>query len=373
MKIFGFLSFGNPLKNHVWSHLSLNRSFPTEVSIPEMSATGMDDRVVLEEQVYVNALDCIIRKQFYPELGRDPIVASTVPEHLLKLSLRQFLDNYTSEDNDALNQSIEQIKQKHREKYKWMHKESAPMLEYRDSQTVHLIEANKTIPKSSLMFHPTTDHSKTGLPLLIKNVSDSQVGELVRVANTRFPDEFDAKASSEDEPVRIYGGLKKTDYQLLLTPQVEKTSRFDDHPKSSQISVTSVGNQDESRNFIVPEAPRKEQIARRLAEKATKRKIQQVTPSPSYSTPSSRTPLTNRPGLHTPGLSSSSRSRRTRTEDFSPAAQRLLHLQQPRTPSLSTPMMSTPTTSFPSPMVPSRYHLKTSGSSNPPPLETPKL
>jgi hypothetical protein len=123
------------------------------------------------------------------------------------------------------------------------------------------------------------------------------------VENTKFPEDHFERlqemfASSAKDPL-IYGGIKKSEYNLLLTPKHE------------------------SKEFKIPQPTNKEKVARQLGDQA-KKSLSQKTPF----TPS--TPM--------PQASSfpQQQQRRRRLEDFSPAAQRFIASSTPL-PSFQTP------------------------------------
>jgi hypothetical protein len=238
-------------------------------------------KTVLSEESFVSALDIIIRRQFYPELGIDPqLLALAHPQAIQAKSLDEFLSRFTSEDNAALSSAIDQMKTAHRQKYYWIDAEKSKLrLLQKDEHDKQ--QCIRYVPRNALMFPPS---SSSDLSTTTAAAAVVEIGSDINLENTRFPDahfemlrEMFVSNSSAKECL-IYGGRKKSEYRLLLTP--------------------------DTGGFRIPEPRKRDEVARVLADKAKRSLEQTVTPTPLERS-----------------------SRRRRLEDFSPAAQRLLRKQ----------------------------------------------
>lgn len=259
---------------------------------------------ILSEEAYISALDLIIRRDYYPQLGQDPALLALAPPLALNMTLTNFLDTYTSQDNHALQVSMQTLREKHRNKHYYIDAieaatrrlaNSVPMISHSTHlQLPHHVASGAYQPKNHLMF-PASSASKSPDIIHAKVIhSNTRLYQLAAAQEDTTP---------SDRETVIYGGLKKTDYQLLLTPKVEKTSRFE------SIDVPQQHIQDVSdREFKVPAPSQRDELARKLAEKTKRRRALAASATPAVT---SFTP------------------RRRKLEDFSPAAQKLL-----RTPSM---------------------------------------
>lgn len=290
------------------------------------SGRSPSGKLILDEETYIDHLDFIISRDFFPDLIRDK--ESSVKTDL---SLSQFFARYVSEDNASFERTMEDIKKKHKEKYYWLdavevHKRL--LLEYenadsgksnhRDKSPSGYQEKDLSVcpvrnsliqysAKNTLMFPPKTRSSKPALSR--KNSSQ------IRYENTRFQESTRSSFNFNFSSILSRNSSKK-EMALLQTPTPQLSELggaafttwgevFASPMEIDEDGVNTLNSSSFRSPFYLPEAPIGEDIVRKLSEKSSRNS--RDTPSSSFSEP-------RRPEGH----------RRQKLEDFSPAAQRLL-------------------------------------------------
>lgn len=275
-------------------------------------------KVVLEEDAYVGAVDAIIKRDFFPDLLPDN---APVPD----ARLNEFVATHTSEDNASFNDIIDRQNAALREGTRWMDAKSdgvrraadlrdrlqLPAAHDDDDPRPKCLEFGAYQPQNALMFNASTEH-----PHVIVDRGDRVAPENTRLRESCSSSMSDATSATIDSGVQD-GSATPTirGYKPVRAPVYEP----DKVPITTwgRVAGTPVqlddGDQEQAavRGFRVPDAPDRERIARRLGQAAAKsiakrQRDRSWTPSPRLT----RTPST------------------PRAVQMSPAARRLLSKRQ---------------------------------------------
>ncbi|GJJ72964.1 protein DGCR14 [Entomortierella parvispora] len=301
------------------------------------------------------------------------------------MSLDQFQAMYTSEDNASFNEILEKVNARKQEEYNWMHsleQKSILLIEHQregrelpdtsgtieDKSKLQLMLADKrsgVIPtwgykaKNTLMYQPDglgsdlNDRIIRGNPKEISHANTAFQGTDLLVVNQAAAAKFDPtpflKAGVTDSPkVNGYGFVSSTPTPCMSElgddPDMMTWGTIEDEPLliSSGISASDAAPSP----FRIPETPRRELIAQKLSDKASKSfRNNSTLRAQVFSTPSAgalelhdavfggsnATPKFNSPqgavsspSSNKPYARMSSPSPRVRAGMLSPAAQRLL-------------------------------------------------
>lgn len=237
--------------------------------VTEVEEQKRQPKQVLEEEDYVEKLEAIIERNYFPELPQlradlgvesKPLPdASTLPK-----TIGKFLSKFTSEDNESFEQLVEANDVKHRSQNPWLYKDERSLCEGSKQQlALPSIEKQAAIEssnkssttiawpyknKNSLMYYPegAKQQLKPGSSVALENTRLSQ--DLLDKQASALP-----AVSSNEESLDING------YYLIPptpTPQVSSTPL---HPSTPQ--------------FRLPEVSSREQLALSLAEERSKKKM----------------------------------------------------------------------------------------------------
>ncbi|KAL9642116.1 hypothetical protein ABK040_007121 [Willaertia magna] len=308
-----------------------------------------DKKIILAEEDYVNSIEYLIRRDFFPNL---PLPICNNENELTKLSLDDFLNNYTSEDNASFNEIMERWKKKNEKQLEYMYERNnvSNKLQLIKTKTLAITQQvdKSNLYKNSLM------HIPSGIPSIdsIKENTD------IKYINTRVSKEVienqDKKRKLKettttvdldnlpDDPKTALDKIQSKLYSLSSssndnvnnnTPliqgyKLERTPIINPEEKSIMTWGTI-----ESTPFRIPPTPKREELANKLAERASKsiRKRELLNNNSIRSNSLTPSPFS------TPGSSSSVNNIQTKFQNLSSAAKQLAlkHLRNKAMSSLS--------------------------------------
>ncbi|EFC42023.1 predicted protein [Naegleria gruberi] len=350
--------------------LSSTRKFSTPSSLLSLAHYEQEDvvlrskdgKIILSEEEYIKKVDYIIKRDYYPNLLSD----SERKEN--KMSLDQFLNKYTSEDNASFSEIMEEWKIRNKKLIEKIYDKNAQsnvnrlvlpienvnnsiksitsakdeklMLEHIDDYDNHIIAYSDETTlekrlqidedeevekyKNSLMFYPAGikrssepsnkiikhNGTRVSAQVITKNESLRTIQE-----QKHFDLDEDPKSVLEKISQQINNSMTVNGHMLEQTPII--------HPSESAEIMT--WGTIESSPFRVPETPQREAISQKLAATASKniRKRESMTPNQTYNY--SRTPTSTR-SFSTPNTPLSSPFQKPLTQQYqslSEAAQKL--------------------------------------------------
>ncbi|KAG0203123.1 DiGeorge syndrome critical region protein 14 [Mortierella sp. GBA30] len=293
---------------------------PARVDIGDATPTWQDDRSTKLNKGEIDDLTSETPSE--STLGRDRVVSSLPAETNTidtSLSLDQFQARYTSEDNASFNEIIEKINARKKEKYRWMYDQENKSLKLieggptpdqkllrqsgevgdmekgalvstkEEATNLSLVSTEKSgvIPtwgykaKNTLMYFPeglgTELEEKLirGNPKEIVHKNTGFQGQDLLVVNQAAASKFDPdpylKGKSTDSPkVAGYGFVSSTPSpsmsQMGDDPEMMTWGTIEDEPLLISSGIDASGPSP----FKLPPTPRRELIAQKLSEKASK-------------------------------------------------------------------------------------------------------
>ncbi|KAI7851317.1 nuclear protein DGCR14 [Circinella umbellata] len=228
----------------------------------------------------------------------------------LDLSLDQFQSLYTSEDNSSFTEILDRTNAKRREKYKWLlDKEKAPMLTHEEKKMIEHATTPATwkyTAKNALMYIP----NGTGESLL--NEADSRApAKAINYTNTQFkvPElPTSRRTNTTDQAVTTtpwqnlsgvgddgesvysdansdYRGYRLVDSTPTLTPSRIGTPLMTwGDIEGTPLLITS-GSETPGPRFSLPKESRREQLGKKLSEKASRAHRKRVSENVLRGTP----------------------------------------------------------------------------------------
>lgn len=224
-------------------------------------------KVVLEEDDYVDKLDRIIRRDFFPDLV-DPTDDDTAPS----MRVNEFIANHTSEDNASFHEILDRNNADIEARMPWIDartdgerrandlRERLNLTESDDPRPKHL-DLLGYQPKNSLLFNAETEHTHV--------IIDR--GDRINHRNTRIT--YDGLSSLSDISA-MTSSTTTTDgngtpcirgYKLIKSPVGDESisSKMRHLPMDESERIPK-------REFRVPDLPPREKIARSLGQAASK-------------------------------------------------------------------------------------------------------
>lgn len=182
----------------------------------------------LQEEEYIEALSTIIKRDYFPDL------LETEPDS--NLTVDEFHEKYTSEDNVSFSLLMEETIKKQREKMSWMYQNS---IEYQERKQLEQKALETWKPQPRLMLPPT----------IIKK-------RIVNAAATRFK----SIITEPKTPIQV------DEYGLVsMNPEIES------EPATPMMTWGAIGTPiriDETPlRYRVPETPRREEIINNRAKR----------------------------------------------------------------------------------------------------------
>ncbi|KAG0051084.1 DiGeorge syndrome critical region protein 14 [Gryganskiella cystojenkinii] len=303
------------------------------------------------------------------------------------LSLDQFQAKYTSEDNASFLEIMDKVNTRKKDEYHWMYdqeKKSMHLIEYQrqgieykdpnssseveEKSKLQLMLADKrsgTVAtwgykaKNALMYLPEglgsdlNDRAIRGNPKEIAHANTAFQGHDLLVVNQAAAAKFDpapflkAGVVTDSPKVNGFGFVSSTPTPCMSElgddPEMLTWGTIEDEPLLISSGISAGASAPSP--FRIPETPRRELIAQKLAERASKSfslgssKRTQVFSSPKYNaalggatpTPKFNSPHSVISSQHSSKYSSQISSPRSRAAMLSPAAKRLLEQQRKKT------------------------------------------
>ncbi|KAK9722694.1 hypothetical protein K7432_002506 [Basidiobolus ranarum] len=236
--------------------------------------------------------------------------------HLKNISLDDFQAKFTSEDNASFLDLLDKNNEEKRQKYKYLYQKEAPTLAIEDqkmkqiepSSSTGFVESWKYKTKNSLMYYPEgsyeSDKSEErgeSKAIAHKNTRFESVGNagpsFSRNTDRSITSDMTSESGSDSPRVRGYGFVTPS-------PRPEELGIF-------PWDLEGIPSESKTPVFKLPPTPRRELIAMKLSEKASRNHRKQTQASPRAN--ALRTPTR----MGSPSLS-------MRSQMLSPAAQKLL-------------------------------------------------
>lgn len=343
-------------------------------------------KIVLEEEEYLDSLGNIISKDFFPLVYSDRVSKGLVKDDI-SLSLKEFTDKYTSEDNESFSKIHHRDIQEHRRKFAWAYpindgtktnrKEGMLSLYYMGDKIYTaeerekfdlLLQSEKTVGderpngvnnwnfrvRNQLMFYPdlkdsdqtckvernlltdgTMDTKSSKHYILKKEIvhrnthieDTSSQGDCIRFEQPHTPSTFSEASSSRDNVSEI-NDAKKSHAVVDMTPKIypgeSPLMTWGDVVQTPQVLSSSRDDEPLSvPRFSIQQSSKRELLARSLDSKIKKKPKISSNSYPATATGTPMSFISNKVS-YMPGRSAVSRSsKHSNAKSFSQATKNL--------------------------------------------------